>query len=182
MKTTKLWSILLVILAIFSFVSCDDDPEYADPEAREKTAQLNEQFASLIVGTWCIEDITDKAQFYERLTFHEDGTLTGVRKWQVRSLVTIDGQQRYTDWEEIKEMDGAFTGKWRLLWERDINGVGHNRLNLYARYDDQDNGSLAYSHSNLFDYCDNVVLRFSGYVVSDDNWSTYRRGDTEPSF
>ena len=61
--------------------------------------QLNEQYGPLMVGTWHYENISDTQRYFERLTFQTDGTLTGMRKWQTRKPVTIDGEQRYTDWE-----------------------------------------------------------------------------------
>ena len=49
----KFWKIAFVMLAAFSLASCSsDEPRYADPEAHEKTVQLNEQYGQLMVGTW----------------------------------------------------------------------------------------------------------------------------------
>ena len=99
MKTTRT---ILLFLAAFSLASCgSDEPRYADPEAHEKTVQLNEQYGPLMVGTWHYENISDTQRYFERLTFQADGTLTGMRKWQTRKPVTIDGEQRYTDWEDV---------------------------------------------------------------------------------
>ena len=89
MNQTKLFFLLIVALA---FASCgSDEPRYADPEAHEKTVQLNEQYGPLMVGTWHYENISDTQRYFERLTFQADGTLTGMRKWQTRKPVTIDG-------------------------------------------------------------------------------------------
>ena len=100
MKQAKFLLLLIVVLA---FASCgSDEPRYADPEAHEKTVQLNEQYGPLMVGTWHYENISDTQCYFERLTFQADGTLTGMRKWQTRKLVTIDGEQRYTDWENVR--------------------------------------------------------------------------------
>ena len=89
MKTTRT---ILLFLAAFSLASCgSDEPRYADPEAHEKTVQLNEQYGPLMVGTWHYENISDTQRYFERLTFQADGTLTGMRKWQTRKPVTIDG-------------------------------------------------------------------------------------------
>jgi hypothetical protein len=77
-----------------------------------------------------------------------------MRKWQTRKLVTIDGEQRYTDWEDV-ELSGTFTGTWRLQWVRNDSGVGENHLILYAPFDaldDEGNGWMAYSYNGLFDY------------------------------
>ena len=100
MKTIKIWRLAFVMLAAFSLASCgSDEPRYADPEAHEKTVQLNEQYGPLMVGTWHYEKIGERHRYFERLTFKDDGTLTGYRKWQQRELVTIDGKAQYTDWK-----------------------------------------------------------------------------------
>ena len=90
MKTMKLWRIAFMMLAAFSLASCgSDEPRYADPEAHEKTVQLNEQYGPLMVGTWHYENISETQRYFECLMFQADGTLTGMRKWQTRKLVTI---------------------------------------------------------------------------------------------
>ena len=96
MKPTKA---LILFLAPLALAACSSDPEWADPEAHEKTVQLNEQYGSFMVGTWHYENISNTQRCFEQLTFNADGTLTGMRKWQFRKLVKIDGEQRYTDWE-----------------------------------------------------------------------------------
>ena len=76
------------ILAALSVAACSSsDPEYVDPEAHEKTIQLNEKYGPVLVGTWHFEKIGEKQRYFERLTFQADGTLTGMRKWQKRELV-----------------------------------------------------------------------------------------------
>ena len=48
MKQAKL---LFLLIATLAFASCgSDEPRYADPEAHEKTVQLNEQYGPLMVG------------------------------------------------------------------------------------------------------------------------------------
>ena len=92
MKTTKA---LLLFLAAFAMTACSsDEPRYTDPEAHEKTVQLNEKYAPLMVGTWHYEKIGERHRYFERLTFKDDGTFTGFRKWQCRELVTIDGKEQ----------------------------------------------------------------------------------------
>ena len=116
MKTTKA---LLLFLAAFALTACSSDPQWADPEAHEKTELLRKQYAPVITGTWHVEYVKDKWRFFERLTFSADGTFTGMRKWQTRELVTIDGRQQYADWQDIEDENGTFTGTWKLSWERD---------------------------------------------------------------
>ena len=83
MKTMKIYAITFMMLAAFSLASCSSDPQWADPEVHEKTEQLREQYGSLLVGTWHLERIGERQRFFEQLTFESDGTLTGLRKWQM---------------------------------------------------------------------------------------------------
>ncbi|MCR4853505.1 MAG: hypothetical protein K5893_07950 [Prevotella sp.] len=62
-----------------------------------------------MVGTWHYEHLGDKQHFIEQLTFKTDGTFSGTRIWQTRSLVTIDGEEQYTYWEDVDELSGGFT-------------------------------------------------------------------------
>ena len=184
MKTKNLWRNIFVMAAAISFASCSSSElEYADAEAHEKTVALQEKYVPLIVGSWYKESINDKHRFYEQLTFNADGTLTGMRKWQSRNLVTVDGEERYTDWEDVEQENGSFSGSWKLEWERDIKGEGHDEIILYAKYDDLENGYLAYSHNVLFNFADDNTLSFKGFVFNnDDKWSVYHRGEAAPGF
>ena len=121
MKTTKA---LFLFLAAFALTACSSDPEWADPEAHEKTIQLNEKYGPLMIGTWHYENSSDKHRFFELLTFKDDGTFTGKRTWQSRKLVTIDGKEQYTDWQDVEPLAGTFTGKWSLrFWRRNRQKV-----------------------------------------------------------
>ena len=126
---------LLFFLAALALTACSSDPQWADPEAHEKTVQLNERYAPLMVGTWHYEKIGERHRYFERLTFKDDGTLTGYRKWQQRELVTIDGKEQYTDWKNVGQptgwgdeegpMNGTFTGTWQLrYWNPEGEGSG----------------------------------------------------------
>ena len=162
MKQAKL---LFLLIAALAFASCgSDEPRYADPEAHEKTVQLNEQYGPLMVGTWHYENISDTQRYFERLTFQADGTLTGMRKWQTRKPVTIDGKEQHTDWEDV-ELSGTFC------------------LQLTATYDDAGRDYMAYSCALTFAYADATTLRIQGYYVkAPDGWINYQRGPSEPSF
>lgn len=62
--------IIFGLFTIISLASCSsDDPQWADPEAHEKTEQLREQYGSLLVGTWHLERIGERQRFFEQLTF-----------------------------------------------------------------------------------------------------------------
>lgn len=180
MKRIRLAIIGLVVLA---FASCgNDEPQWADPEAHEKTEQLREQYTPFIVGTWHYEKTIEKQRALEQLTFNADGTLSGLRKWQSRQVVTIDGKEQYTDWEDVPDENGSFTGTWKLVWERNSSGVGENRIILYALWDDEDNPNIAYSHDPLFGYADATTLQFAGHWQNSDGWTIYKRGEIEPNF
>ena len=163
-------AIITILLAIVAFTSCSsDEPRYADPEAHEKTVQLNEQYGPLMVGTWHYENISDTQRYFERLTFLADSKLTGMRKWQTRQLVTIDGEQRYTDWENVEPLEGTFSGIWKLSYysPEGENGEKHNCLLLNAQYEGANSGHMAYSNIATFDYADETTLRFEGFYFKD---------------
>ena len=179
----KIWILVFAMLAAFSLTSCSsDEPQWADPEAHEKTEQLREQYTQFIVGTWHYEKTIEKQRAFEQLTFNVDGTLSGLRKWQSRQVVTIDGKEQYTDWEDIPDENGTFTGTWSLVWERNSSGVGENRIILYALWDDEDNPNIAYSHDPLFGYADATTLQFAGHWQNSDGWTIYKRGEIDPNF
>ena len=182
----KLWRIAFVMLAAFFLTSCSsDEPRYADPEAHEKTVQLNGQYGQLMIGTWHCESISDKQRYFELLTFNANGTLTGMRKWQFRKLVKNDGVQRYTDWESEDILEGTFSGTWKLRYysPEGMTGEKRNCLLLNAPYDDTNSHLMAYSNIATFDYADETTLRFEGsYFKDDDGMITFQRGDAAPSF
>ena len=167
----------LLALAGISLASCSsDEPQWADLEAHEKTEQLRAQYTLYIVGTWHYEKTIEKQRAFEQLMFNADGTLSGLRKWQSRQVVTIDGKEQYTDWEDVPNMNGTFTGTWKLVWERNSSGVGENRIILYALWDDEDNSNIAYSHDPLFGYADATTLQFAGHWQNSNGWTIYERG------
>ena len=172
----------LLAIAALSLASCSsDEPQWADPEAHEKTEQLRAQYEPFIIGTWHIEKTIEKQRAYEQLTFNADGTFCGRRKWQSRQVVTIGGQEQYTDWEDIPDENGTFTGTWKLRWERYDNGAGANRIILYANWDNN-NQFMAYGDVTLFGFADENNLQFAGYWRNSNGWSVYERGEAEPSF
>ena len=187
MKTMKIRRIMFLMLAALSLASCSSEPEWADPEAHEKTEQLRKQYFPFIVGTWHIESIKDKGRFFECLTFNEDGTMSGVRKWQSRELVTIDGNEQYTDWQDEEDDNGTFAGTWKLYWSREKEGApGANRLELTADFD-EDHGwdsPVAYSVIAHFINADETTLCIVGGIVHNgEGGSTiYTRGYAVPSF
>ena len=180
---TKILRLAFVMLAAFHLASCgSDEPQRADPEAHEKTEQMRAQYTPFIVGTWHYEKTIEKQRAFERLTFNADGTLSGMRKWQSRQVVTVDGEEQYTDWEDIPDMNGTFTGTRSLQWERISSGVGENRITLIADWDNETNPVIAYSHNPLFGYADETTLQFAGHWQNSDSWTIYARGEAAPSF
>ncbi len=179
METMKLWRNILVMTAVMlSFAFCSsDEPRYADPEAHEKMVKLNELYRPLMVGTWHYEHLGDKYHFVEQLIFKADGTFTGSRIWQTRSLATVDGKEQYTDWEYIEELSGDFTGTWSLSCRSIDGGPKADYLYLYASFDDDRKEFTAYSDYMPFCYVDNSILCFrSKYFTDENGWSNYQRG------
>ena len=186
MKTTKIWRIALTMVAVLSLASCSSEPQWTDPEAHEKTEELQKKYGPLLIGTWHFERLGERNRFFEQLTFHDDNTLTGYRKWQNRSLVTVEGQEVYTDWEDVEGECGTFTGTWMLRYMSPEGPEGEKRncLTLMASFDDDDDSpaSIPYSSSYNFNYVDETTLSFQTYYFNDaDGWRYYRRGEGEPS-
>ena len=186
MKTMKIWrNILVMTAAILSLVSCSSDPQWADEEAHEKTEQLQKQYGPMMIGTWYYENISDTERYFERLTFNADGTLSGMRKWQSRKVVTIEGEQRYTDWESVEPLEGTFSGTWKLSYysPEGMAGEKRNCLLLNAKYEGANSEYMAYSNIATFDYADETTLRFEGFYFKDEEGRiVFLRGTQEPSF
>ena len=186
MKTMKIWrNILVMTAAILSLFSCSSDPQWADEEAHEKTEQLQKQYGPMMIGTWYYENISDTERFFERLTFNADGTLSGMRKWQIRKVVTIEGEQRYTDWESVEPLEGTFSGTWKLSYysPEGMAGEKRNCLLLNAKYEGANSEYMAYSNIATFDYADETTLRFEGFYFKDEEGRiVFLRGTQEPSF
>ena len=148
-------------------------------------AQLQDQYGRLLVGTWHIESIKELKRFYEQLTFYDDGTLKGIRKWQTRALVVNDDEAHYTNWENIES--GTFTGTWKLSWERETDGIpSAKKLVLHADFEEQQNSpsSVAYNLSTTFINADATTLILGDGMVhnGEDGETIYTRGEAEPSF
>ncbi len=169
--------LLFLLIAALAFASCgSDEPRYADPEAHEKTVKLNEQYRPLMVGTWHYGHLGDKYLFVEQLIFKADGTFTGSRIWQTRSLATVDGKEQYTDWEDIEELSGDFTGTWSLSCRSIDEGPKADYLYLYASFDDDRKEFTAYSDYMSFSYVDNSILCFrSKYFTDENGWTNCQR-------
>ena len=186
MKTMKIWrNILVTTAAMLSLVSCSSDPQWADEEAHEKTEQLQKQYGPMMIGTWYYENISDTERFFEQLTFNADGTLSGMRKWQFRKVVTIEGEQRYTDWESVEPLEGTFSGTWKLSYysPEGMAGEKRNCLLLNAKYEGANSEYMAYSNIATFDYADETTLRFEGFYFKDEEGRiVFLRGTQEPSF
>ena len=186
MKTMKIWrNILVTTAAIFFLSSCSSDPQWADEEAHEKTEQLQKQYGPMMIGTWHYENISDTERFFEQLTFYADGTLSGMRKWQIRKVVTIEGEQRYTDWESVEPLEGTFSGTWKLSYysPEGMAGEKRNCLLLNAKYEGANSEYMAYSNIATFDYADETTLRFEGFYFKDEEGRiVFLRGTQEPSF
>ncbi len=167
-----------MMFATFSLAACSSDPEWSDPEAHEQNVQLKEQYGPLMVGTWNYEYSGEKNHFTEQLTFKADGTFTGSRVWQTRSLVTVEGEERYTDWETLEELSGDFTGTWQLSYTSIAGEPKANYLFLYATFDDSEKEYVAYTDYLPFSYADSNTLCFrSKYFTDENGWASYQRGE-----
>ena len=156
-----------------------------DEEAHEKTEQLQKQYGPMMIGTWYYENISDTERYFERLTFNADGTLSGMRKWQSRKVVTIEGEQRYTDWESVEPLEGTFSGTWKLSYYslEGMAGEKRNCLLLNAKYEGANSEYMAYSNIVTFDYADETTLCFEGFYFKDkEGRIVFLRGTQEPSF
>ena len=71
-----------------------------------------------------------------------------------------------------------------MQWIRNANGVGENRIVLYAEFDDVRNEMIPYNTSTLFDLsADASVLRFRNFWYQpSEGWTDYLRGYAEPGF
>ncbi len=186
MKLNSCWNYVFSAMMLVSLlVSCDsDDPQYADPETHAKTEELREEYTSFLLGTWHLEHITGKQRFFEQLTFHEDNTISGTRRWQMRQLVTIDGQQQYTDWENV-ELAGTFAGNWQLrYWSPEGESTKkRNCLTLSASFTDGDRPYMAYSDILTFVDANDSTLVIQGHYCHDADGNTvYHRGEAQPNF
>lgn len=177
-------SVVFSTMWLLSLTACSSDPRWVDEEAHEKTELLQKQYTPLIAGTWHLEHIAERVRYFERLTFLADGKLSGMRKWQTRRPVTINGEERFTDWENQELLSGTFQGTWQLHWERDEQGVGHDKIILYATFDDEAKDFVAYSSNLCFNLVGEDILRLmgNGFVKSPDGWTEYQRGYAEPNF
>lgn len=182
----NIFKYIFISIAVVALASCSSDPEWADPEAHNKTEELRKQYKQYIIGTWHYEYISNNHRFFEQITFNDDFSLTGNRKWQNRKLVKIDGNEVYTDWENIDGENDSYSGTWKLLWERNDDGNGQNTMYIYASFDrgsDGENSFLAWSNKLIFGFADDKILSLSGINNwNADGWTQFQRGEAKPSF
>ena len=77
MKIRRIMFLTLATLSL-AFASCgSDEPEWADPEAHEKTEQLRAQYTPFIAGTWHYETICRQLA--------EQRRLDNLRTWRGRT-------------------------------------------------------------------------------------------------
>lgn len=166
----------------FALTSCNNEPHWADPAAHARTEELNKLYGPLLVGTWHTQRFYASRRYFEQLTFAGDGSVSGYRKWHQRKLVTINGEKVYTDWEEISEMTGSFTGTWKLRHCQPAGCEKADYLHIHADYDEE-HFSHAYAENMLFGEVNDTLLRISGkYAKDETGWTIFRRGAAEPDF
>ena len=165
----------------FALTSCNNEPHWADPAAHARTEELNKLYAPLLVGTWHTQKMSQTLRIFEQLTFESDGSLTGYRKWLGREQVTVQGEKVFTDWEEITEMSGRFSGTWQL---KHVDPAGNGKadyLYIHAEYDEE-HFNVAYLDYFRFGEVNDTLLRVDGWYDQEDGWTQYRRGAAEPDF
>ena len=174
--------VLTLCSLCLALISCSSEPKWADPEAHARTEELNKLYAPQLCGTWHTQHMSQTRRIFEQLTFESDGTLTGYRKWHGRELVTVQGEKVFTDWEEITEMSGRFSGTWQLKHYDAVGDGKADYLIIHAEYDEE-HFTVAYLSNLLFGEVNDTLLRIRGpYFTDDEGWTVYRRGASEPEF
>ncbi len=89
---------ILSLLLLCLLTACSSEWEYADPEAHEKTEQLQQEYNAKLQGSWHREVVNSDHRFFERITFKADQSYTLYRVWKMRqgrNLVFILGASEY---------------------------------------------------------------------------------------
>ena len=93
---------LLALVAMAFASCCSDEPQWADPEAHEKTEQLRAQYTSYIVGTWHYEKTEEQYTDWEDVP-DMNGTFKGTWKLVWERIMSGVGENRLTilaDWDD----------------------------------------------------------------------------------
>ncbi len=78
---------LVEVISLFLLIlltACGSEWEYADPEAHEKTEQLQQEYNAKLQGSWHREVVNSDHRFFERITFKADQSYTLYRVWKMR--------------------------------------------------------------------------------------------------
>jgi len=159
---TILSSLLLCLLT-----ACSSEWEYADPEAHEKTEQLQQEYNAKLQGSWHREVVNSDHCFFERITFKADQSYTLYRVWKMR---------QGDEWEDFPEPSviGESTGTWSLYWERLNTKEGQNILALSNKV----SGTLL----KFIDIINDQLLVEGVPYLPIDEPTVYERGEGTPSF
>ena len=147
--------------------ACSSEWEYADPEAHEKTEQLQQEYNAKLQGSWHREVVNSDHRFFERITFKADQSYTLYRVWKMR---------QGDEWEDFPEPSviGESTGTWSLYWERLNTKEGQNILALSNKL----SGTLL----RFIDIINDQLLVEGVPYLPTDGPTVYKRGEGTPSF
>ncbi len=108
---------IICILTAALMAACGLDPEPADPELREASLEVKEKYEPILTGEWYFDTtFSDKLIYKESLKLGADHSFTHSIKFMQRDLVTINGEETYTDWEIHND---SSAGSWRATAYRD---------------------------------------------------------------
>ena len=161
---------LVEVISLFLLIlltACGSEWEYADPEAHEKTEQLQQEYNAKLQGSWHREVVNSDHRFFERITFKADQTYTLYRVWKMR---------QGDEWEDFPEPSaiGESTGTWSLYWERLNTKEGQNILALSNKV----SGTLL----RFIDIINDQLLVEGVPYLPIDEPTVYERGEGTPSF
>lgn len=108
----KAKTIIMLLLAAFLSVSCDDDPS----EWSKETKELQDKYNRVVVGDWFYEESNTTKKESAQISLHEDGTMTYQWKYSTRNIVTVNGSPVLTDWEPL--FNERHTGRWELIHDQ----------------------------------------------------------------
>ena len=148
---------LVEVISLFLLIlltACGSEWEYADPEAHEKTEQLQQEYNAKLQGSWHREVKADQSY-------------TLYRVWKIR---------QGDEWEDFPEPSviGESTGSWSLYWQRLNNKEGQNVLTLANEI----SGTLL----KFIDIInDQLIVEGVPYLPTDGS-TVYERGEGTTSF
>ena len=120
MKISLIWKILVLPTVIWSLSSCSSDPQivindYNSPE----TKLLQQKYGQLLIGEWSYTQQNETHMSCQKFCFHTDSTAECIYIHKSRELVSVQGEQVYTDW--TPQWNDTIVGNWQLIHVKDEN-------------------------------------------------------------